>query len=157
MEGYYHVSKLATAYEDILILPGTEALTTHGDVVIIGTEERPPHSMAPEKVIEFAEERNAIAIIPHPFRTLTSLGDYARQLKPTAIEVYNPNATPEQNRMALELTKELNLPQVAVSDAHSIEELGKGYTKVNAKQNTDEILNAIKNGQTQPIQNHPQT
>ena len=156
MEGYYHVSKLATAYEDILILPGTEALTTHGDVVIIGTEERPPHSMAPEKVIEFAEERNAIAIIPHPFRTLTSLGDYARQLKPTAIEVYNPNATPEQNRMALELAKELNLPQVAVSDAHSIEELGQGYTKVNAKQNTDEILNAIKNGKTQPIQNHPQ-
>ena len=155
-EGYHHVSKLATTYEDILIIPGIEALTTHGDVVIIGTEERPPYPMTPEKAIEFAEERNAIAIIPHPFRTFTSLGDYARHLKPTAIEVYNPNATPEQNRMALELAKELNLPQVAVSDAHSIEELGKGYTKVNATQNMDEILNAIKNGQTHPIQN-PQT
>ena len=156
LDGYYHVSKLATAYEDILVMPGIEALTTHGDVVIIGTEERPPHPMTPEKVIEFAEERNAIAVIPHPFRTLNSLGDYARRLQPTAIEVYNPNATQEQNRMALELAKELNLPQVAVSDAHNIDELGKGYTKVNATQSMDEILNAVKSGQTQPIQN-PQT
>jgi predicted metal-dependent phosphoesterase TrpH len=153
LDGYYHVSKLATAYEDILIMPGIEALTTHGDVVIIGTEERPPQPMTPEKVIEFAEERNAISVIPHPFRTLTSLGDYARRLQPTAIEVYNPYATQEQNRMALELAKELNLPQVAVSDAHNIDELGKGYTKVNATQNMDEILNAIKKGRTQPIQN----
>jgi hypothetical protein len=153
MEGYYHVSKLATIYEDVLVLPGIEALTTQGDIVIIGTEERPPHPITPEKVIEFAEERNAIAIIPHAFRMLTSLGDYARRLKPTAIEVFNPNATPEQNRMALELAEELNLPQVAVSDAHNIEELGRGYTNVNAAQNVDEILTAIRNGQTQPIQN----
>jgi hypothetical protein len=153
MEGYYHVSKLATVYEDVLVLPGIEVLTTQGDIVIIGTEERPPHPITPEKVIEFAEERNAIAIIPHAFRTLTSLGDYARRLKATAIEVFNPNATPKENRMALELAKELNLPQVAVSDAHNIEELGKGYTNVNAAQNMDEILTAIRNGQTQPIQN----
>ena len=153
MEGYYHVSKLATAYEDILILPGIEALTNQGDIIIIGTEERPPYPITPEQVIEFAEERGAIAIIPHPFRTLTSLGDYARRLKPTAIEVYNPNATPEQNEMALELAKEMNLPQVAVSDAHNIEELGKGYTKIDAAQSMEEILRAIKNGLTQPVVN----
>lgn len=153
MEGYHHVSKLATAFEDILILPGIEALTTHGDIVIIGTEERPPYPITPEKVIEFAAERNAIAIIPHPFRTLTSLGDYARRLNPTAVEVYNPNATPEQNRMALELAREMSLPQVAVSDAHAIEEFGKAYTKVDAAQSMEEILKAIRNGRTQPVVN----
>lgn len=153
MEGYRHVSKLATAFEDILVLPGIEALTSQGDVVIIGTEERPPYPITPERVIEFAEERNAIAIIPHPFRTLTSLGGYAKRLKPTAIEVFNPNATTEQNRMALELAKEMNLPQVAVSDAHTIEELGKAYTKVRAAQSMEEILEAIRKGQTQPVVN----
>lgn len=153
MEGYRHVSKLATTFEDILVLPGIEALTSQGDVVIIGTEERPPYPITPERVIEFAEERNAIAIIPHPFRTLTSLGGYAKRLKPTAIEVFNPNATTEQNRMALELAKEMNLPQVAVSDAHTIEELGKAYTKVRAAQSMEEILEAIRKGQTQPVVN----
>jgi hypothetical protein len=153
LEGYHQVSKLAIVYEDILILPGIEASTPNGDIIVIGTEERPQYRMTPEKVIEFAQERNAIAIIPHPYRTLTGLGDYARRLKPTAIEVYNPNATPEQNKTALELAREMNLPQVAVSDAHAIEELGKGYTKVNAEQNIDEILIAIKNGLTQPMQN----
>jgi predicted metal-dependent phosphoesterase TrpH len=152
MEGFHRVSKLATAYEDVL-MPGIEALTTKGDMVIIGTEERPPYPISPENAVEFAEERNAIAIVPHLFRALNSLGDYTRQLRPTAVEVYNPNCTTEQNRTALELAKELNLPQVAVSDAHALDELGKGYAKVNADQSMDLILNAIKNGQTQPIQN----
>ena len=152
MEGYYHVSKLAMAYEDILILPGIEVLTTQGDIVVIGMEERPPFPITPEETVAFAEDRNAIAIIAHPYRTLTGLGDYARRLKPTAIEVYNPNATSEQNKTALQLAREMNLPQVAVSDAHAIEELGKGYTRVATEQNMDEILKAIKNGQTTPIQ-----
>ena len=156
MEGYHHVSKLATVYEDVLIMPGIETLTTSGDIIIIGTEERPSYPISPENAIEFAEERNAIAIIPHPFRTLNGLGEYSRKLTPTAIEVYNPNATTEQNKMAFELAKELNLPQVAVSDAHTTDELGKGYTKVSADRNMDLILNAIKKGQTQPVQN-PQT
>jgi predicted metal-dependent phosphoesterase TrpH len=151
LEGYYHVSKLATVYEDILILPGVEVLTTHGDIVVIGVEERPPYLITPEEIIAFAEERGAIAIIAHPYRTLTSLGDYARQLSPTAIEVYNPNATLEENRMALQLAKEMDIPQVAVSDAHSIGELGVAYTKIDAAQNMEDILQAIKNGQVQPV------
>jgi predicted metal-dependent phosphoesterase TrpH len=152
MEGYHLVAKLASAYEGVLILPGVEAMTPQGEVLIIGTEERPPMPSTPEKLIEFATERNAVTIIPHPYRAPSGLGDYARHLKPTAIEVYNPTAMPIQNRMALQLAKEMNLPQVAVSDAHVIEDLGAAYTKIDAAQNMDEILKAIKNGQTQPIQ-----
>lgn len=153
LEGYYFVSKLATAYQDILIVPGVEASTPYGDLIIVGTEERPSHPAMPEELVEFAEERNAITIIPHPYRAPSGLGDYARRLKPTAVEVYNPTAMPVQNRLAQQLAKEMKLPQVAASDAHNIEDLGAAYTKINATQNMDEILKAIKNGQTQPIQN----
>ena len=156
MEGYHLVAKLASAYDGILILPGIEAMTPQGEVLIIGTDERPPMPSTPEELIEFAADRNAVSIIPHPFRAPSGLGDYARHLKPTAIEVYNPTAMPIQNRMALQLAKEMNLPQVAASDAHNIEEVGVAYTKIDAAQNMDDVLKAIKNGQTQPIQKQTQ-
>jgi predicted metal-dependent phosphoesterase TrpH len=153
LEGYRYVSKLATVYQDILVLPGIEAATPNGELIIIGTEERPPYPAMPEKLIEFAEERDAVTIIPHPYRAPSGLADYARHLKATAVEVYNPTAMPVQNRMALQLAKEMKLPQIAASDAHTIDDLGAAYTKINASQNMDEILKAIKNGQTQPVTN----
>jgi len=153
LEGYRYVSKLATAYEDILVLPGIEAATPRGEIIIIGTEERPPRPATPEELVEFAEQRNAVTIIPHPYRAPSGLGDYAKHLRPTAIEVYNPTAMPILNRIALRLAKEMNLPQIAASDAHHIKDLGAAYTKIDAAQNLDEILKAIKNGKVQPVQN----
>jgi hypothetical protein len=153
LEGYHYVSKLATVYSDILVLPGIEASTPYGDLIIVGTEERPPQPAMPEKLIEFAEERNGVTIIPHPYRAPSGLGDYVRRLKPTAVEVYNPTAMPVQNRMAQQLAQEMKLPQVAASDAHTIEDLGAAYTKISAGQSLDEILEAIKNGKVQPAQN----
>ena len=152
LEGYHYVSKLATAYPDTLVIPGIEASTPYGDLIIVGTEDRPPHPSMPEKLIEFAEERNSVTIIPHPYRAPSGLGDYAKRLRPTAVEVYNPTAMPVQNRMAQKLAQEMQLPQVAASDAHTIEDLGAAYTKISAAQNLDEILKAIKSGKVQPAQ-----
>ena len=152
LEGYNHVSKLATAYPDILVLPGIEASTPYGDLIVVGTEERPPNPAMPETLIRFAEDRNVVTIIPHPYRAPSGLGDYARRLKPTAVEVYNPTAMPVQNRMAQQLAQEMKLPQIAASDAHTIEDLGAAYTKIRASQSLDEILKAIKNGKVQPAQ-----
>jgi len=156
LEGYHFVSKLATVYDDVLVLPGIEAVTPRGELVIIGCEERPPLPSTPEQLIDFAEARGAVTVAPHPFRAPSGLGDYVRRLKPSAIEVFNPAALAVQNRMALQLAKELNLPQVAVSDAHAINELGVAYTKIDAGQSVDEILKAIKNGQVQPVTNPTQ-
>jgi predicted metal-dependent phosphoesterase TrpH len=156
MEGYHYVAKLATVYSDILVLPGIEAITPQGELIIVGTEERPPRPCTPEELIDFAEQRGAVTIVPHPFRSPSGLGDYVKRLKPTAIEVFNPASMPIQNRMAQLLAKEMNLPQIAGSDAHSINELGTAYTKIAAPQNMEEILKAIKNGKVQPIQSPTQ-
>jgi len=130
LEGYHHVSKLATTYSDILVLPGIEASTPYGDLIIVGTEERPPNPAMPEMLIEFAKDRNAVTIIPHPYRAPSGLGDYSGHLRPTAVEVYNPTAMPIQNRMAQQLAQEMKLPQIAASDAQPKEDLGEPYTKI---------------------------
>ena len=37
--------ELASAYPDILIIPGVEISTLHGDMLILGTEELPPKTL----------------------------------------------------------------------------------------------------------------
>ena len=41
VEGYYKVRKLASAYRDLLIIPGVEMRTTEGDLIVLGVSELP--------------------------------------------------------------------------------------------------------------------
>jgi len=143
--GYEEVSKLAKAYGDILIIPGIEVSVGNGHLIILGIEECPTYASSIESVIDFARERNGIVVIPHPYRE-HGIGDASEEIGADAIEVLNPAATQEENKKAENLARKINLPCVAGSDAHSLQEMWLAYTKVDAKQEVDDILKAIKNG-----------
>ena len=138
VKGYEEVSKLAEVYEDILIIPGIEVSVENGHLIILGIEESPTYPLSIESVIDFAKERHGIVVIPHPYREL-GIGDTSETIEADAIEVLNPHAT------------KVNLPCVAGSDAHSLQEMWLAYTEVDAKQEADDILKAIKNGRVKVI------
>jgi predicted metal-dependent phosphoesterase TrpH len=144
-KGYHKVRKLASAYEDILIIPGIEVSTTEGDIIILGVTEPPPKPWTPENIINYTKQQNGIAIAAHPYRT-RGLGDQAKNYDFDAIEILNGISTPQANKMAQKLAKVMNLPGVAGSDAHCSNELWSVYTEVQASLDTDEILKAIKKG-----------
>jgi len=150
VKGYEEVSKLAEVYEDILIIPGIEVSVENGHLIILGIEESPTYPLSIESVIDFAKERDGIVVIPHPYREL-GIGDESENIEADAIEVLNPHATKEENRKAENLAKKINLPCVAGSDAHSLQEMWLAYTEVDAKQEADDILKAIKNGRVKVI------
>jgi len=137
--------ELASAYPDILVIPGVEISTEHGDVVILGTDELPPKPWTPEVVIDFAKSIDGVSIVAHPFR-LYGMGDKARNYKVDAIEVLNGGSNQNANTQAKELAKSLNLPGTAGSDAHQVSELFSVYNKVEASLDIDEILKAIRKG-----------
>lgn len=137
--------QLASAYPDILIIPGVEISTQQGDMLILGTEELPPKPWTPEALIDYAKANGAVTIIAHPYREY-GMGDYARNYKVDAIEVLNGGSTQSANKQAKELAKTMNLPGTAGSDAHQTSELFSVYTQVQASLNIDEVLKAIKNG-----------
>ena len=60
--------ELASAYPDILIIPGVEISTTQGDVLILGTDELPPKPWTPEIVVDFAKSIDGVSVAAHPFR-----------------------------------------------------------------------------------------
>jgi predicted metal-dependent phosphoesterase TrpH len=136
---------LASAYPDILVIPGVEISTEQGDVVVLGTYELPPKPSTPEVVADFAKSVGGISIVAHPFR-MYGMGERARNYKFDAIEVLNGGSSPKANSEAKEMAKRLGLPGTAGSDAHQVSELFSVYNKVDAALDVDEILKAIKNG-----------
>ena len=146
---------LASTYPDILIIPGVELTTTAGDMLIIGTEELPPKPWNPQDVADYAKSIGAISIAAHPYR-LYGMGDVAKTLKIDAIEVLNGGSSTTANQQAKQMAKEHNLPGTAGSDAHQISELFNVYNQIQADLNIDNILHAIKKGQTTPKQTQNQ-
>lgn len=144
-KGYHKVRKLASAYEDILIIPGIEVSTTEGDIIILGLAELPPRPWTPENIINYTKQQNGITVAAHPYRTY-GLGDEAKNYDFDAIETLNGISTPQANKMAQNLAKTMSLPGVAGSDAHRVDEMWTVYTEVQASSNTEEILTAIKKG-----------
>lgn len=145
VRGYEEVSKLAKAYEDILIIPGIEVSVENGHLIILGIEECPKYPLTIESVIEFTKERDGILVIPHPYRKY-GIGDASEDIEADAIEVLNPQATKEENKKAENLARKINLPCVAGSDAHALQEMWLAYTKIDARQEVNDVLKAIKSG-----------
>jgi len=145
VDGYYKVRELASAYQDILIIPGVEVSTIYGDLIVLGVAELPLEPWTVENVISFARERGALTIAAHPYRAY-GLGDLTKNYDVDAVEVLNGASSPHINRMAENLAKAMGLPGVAGSDAHQINELWTAYTEVQASLDIDEILKAIKKG-----------
>ena len=147
LEGYNRVRKLAATYEDILIIPGIEVSTRWGHINILGVEEKPRWGLTIEKIVDFARDRGGVIVIPHPYRE-SGMGEKMKNIHVDAIEVFNPHATYEQNKMAEKLARAKNLPRVAGSDAHDPDEMWAAYTEVKAEPNVEAVLNAIRRGLT---------
>ncbi len=149
-DGYFQVHKLASAYKDLLIIPGVEVATREGDLILLGVEEKPAYMSPLEAVVDFAQERAALIVIPHPFR-VSGIGDAAETIPADAVEIMNQWATNQQNKLAEQLAKARNLPGVAGSDAHKLEELYTAYTEVDAEPDVDNVLKAIKKGRVKAV------
>jgi predicted metal-dependent phosphoesterase TrpH len=146
VEGYYQVQRLASAYQDILIIPGVEISTEErGDLIVLGVAELPPRPWTVENVIDFARERGSLVVVAHPYRAY-GLGDSAKNYSVDAIEVLNGVSPPHVNKMAENLARAMDLPGVAGSDAHNVDELWTAYTEIQASLDVDEILKALKKG-----------
>jgi len=144
-EGYNKTKQLAQPYPDILIIPAIEITTTQGDLILLGTAQLPPKPWTIQNIIDFAKQNNSITIAAHPYRAY-GLGDTTKNYNIDAIETLNGASPPHTNKQAANLAKIMDLPGLAGSDAHHVDELWTVYTEIQASSDIDEILKAIKKG-----------
>jgi predicted metal-dependent phosphoesterase TrpH len=145
VRGYHKVVELASAYQDVLIIPGIEVSTVEGDLLLLGVAEVPSQPWTVVDVIDFAHERGGLAIAAHPYRAF-GLGDLVKNYKIDAVEILNGCCSRQLNVMAEELAKAADLPGVAGSDAHRADELWTVYNQIKASTDLDEVLKAIERG-----------
>jgi predicted metal-dependent phosphoesterase TrpH len=137
--------ELASAYPDILIIPGVEISTEKGDIVVLGTDELPPKPWTPEVVTDFARSVDGISIAAHPFRAY-GMGENSKDYKVDAIEVLNGGSSQDANSRAKDLARSLRLPGTAGSDAHQVSKLFSVFSQVESTLDEDAILKAVKKG-----------
>ena len=137
--------------EDILVIPGIEVSTREGHLLGMNITAQIPSKLGIAETVQRIHEAGGVAVAPHPFAFYKSppsrsIGCY------DAVEVMNASSVPFSVLTCLNkrFAEELCLPQTGGSDSHYAPEIGSAYTIVDADSEIDEVVAALKRGDTIP-------
>jgi len=121
----------------ITVIVGEEVKTAGGDLICLFLEEAIPPGLSPAETIARARAQGGLVGIPHPFdRYRGSVGKAEEEIRALAglvdwVEAFNARVVfREGNEQAAELARTAGIPGVAVSDAHSLLEVGVAATRL---------------------------
>ncbi|MGV8141713.1 MAG: PHP-associated domain-containing protein [Candidatus Woesearchaeota archaeon] len=127
----YPILKKLNKDKNFEIIPGEEIRTQYGDVIALYIQKE-VQSRDFFQVIKEIKAQGGLVIIPHPFRPVPWLKfKYSFNKikgKIDAVETFNSRNTVSANVDAVKIAKKLGLAQVGSSDAHTLFDIGKGYT-----------------------------
>jgi len=125
----------------LTVIVGEEVRTADGDLIAAYLERAVAPGMSAAETVAAVREQGGLVGIPHPFdrlrgslltdarmSTLVSLVDW--------VEVHNARLLGGGNERAAGLAMEHGLAGVAVSDAHSVLEVGVAYTALDGDPST---------------------
>ena len=118
---------------ELTVIIGEEVKTRDGDLICLFLERAIPPGLSAQETIAAAREQGGLVGIPHPFDRMRGsiLRDAAMaSLAPAVdwVETHNARIVGHGNEDAAAFAHDHGLPGVAVSDAHSIMEIGVAYT-----------------------------
>lgn len=138
---------------NFLIIPGIEITTQRGHVLALNVTTPIPPRLSPSETIQRIHDAGGIAVAAHP--NAIYKGGLRRHVTSDfdAVEVINSTTFPFflSTYFSRKLAARLNLPQTAGSDAHHASEIGFAYTVIHADPEVDEVIQAIKRGETVPF------
>ncbi|MDH4223604.1 MAG: PHP domain-containing protein [candidate division Zixibacteria bacterium] len=109
------------------IIVGLEVKTEFGDVIGLFLEKGIQTKNFFELVSEI-KKQDGLVMLPHPYKKHKLEKRFLEKVD--LLEVYNSRLKQSLNIKALNLSKELSLPQVSGSDAHFPWEIGRGRMKI---------------------------
>jgi predicted metal-dependent phosphoesterase TrpH len=149
IDGALEARQLAPA--GLTVIVGEEVNTRDGDLICLFLERAIPPGLSAEETISAARQQGALVGIPHPFDRLR--GSLLRDARMDSlgasvdwVESHNARLMGRGNERAAAYARERGLPGVAVSDAHSILEIGVAYTALDGDPSTPSGLLAALTG-----------
>ena len=135
---------------ELTVLVGEEVRTREGDLIAMFIERAVPRGMSAAETIAAIREQGGLVGVPHPFDRYR--GSLLRALEGSPfeapvdwIEIHNARVmVGDGNAQAAAYAADRGLPGVAVSDAHSVLEVGVAYTALDGDPSTaDGLLAAL--------------
>jgi predicted metal-dependent phosphoesterase TrpH len=135
---------------ELTVLVGEEVRTREGDLIAMFIERAVPRGMSVSETIAAIREQGGLVGVPHPFDRYR--GSLLRALEGSPfeapvdwIEIHNARVmVGDGNAHAAAYAADHGLPGVAVSDAHSVLEVGVAYTALDGDPSTaDGLLAAL--------------
>jgi predicted metal-dependent phosphoesterase TrpH len=125
----------------LTVIVGEEVRTLDGDLIGLFLEQPVAPGRSAEETIEAVRAQGGLVGIPHPFdryrgsllRDATMAG---LATKVDWVETHNARLIGHGNEDAVAFARENGLPGIAVSDAHSILEIGVAYTALDGDPST---------------------
>ena len=144
------------APDGLTVIAGEEVKTRDGDLICVFLERAIPPGLSAKETVAAAREQGALVGIPHPFdrlrgSLLNETGMEALGASVDWVETHNARLVGRGNEAAAVYAGEHGLPGVAVSDAHSILEIGVAYTALDGDPSTPAgLLEALTQVQLVP-------
>jgi predicted metal-dependent phosphoesterase TrpH len=143
--------RLRSAYPDFVIA-GEEVKTAERvDIIGLFLHERIPGGTPARRTCEMIREQRGIVYVPHPFaggkggggRILAEIADLV-----DVVEGFNARIhSPALNQRAVEWARARDLPVGAGSDAHTLQEIGRGWAEFSGTADTPvELLAGLRGG-----------
>ncbi|MFL5712128.1 MAG: PHP-associated domain-containing protein, partial [Chloroflexota bacterium] len=125
----------------LTVIVGEEVKSRDGDLICLFLERAIPPGLSAMETIAAAREQGALVGIPHPFDRMRGslLRDAAMaSLAPHVdwVEAHNARLVGHGNEDAAAFAREHDLPGIAVSDAHSVMEIGVAYMALDGDPST---------------------
>jgi predicted metal-dependent phosphoesterase TrpH len=135
------------APDGLVVIVGQEVRTKAGDLIALFIERPIEGGLSAAEAIAAIREQGGLVGMPHPFDRLRSslLRDAVHEsLFPLVdwVEVHNARLVGGGNERAAQAAHEAGRPGVAVSDAHTILEVGVAYSVVEGDPSTPAGLSA---------------
>ncbi len=141
--------------KQIIAIPGIEINTLNGHVLALNVTKPIARNRDLIETVEKIRELGGIAALAHPSVILKGGAAYkaCSASNIDAVEIINSAAFPFflSTYLNRRLAKRLRLPEIAGSDAHHPQEIGKAYTIISADSNLDDIIEALRKGKTVPF------
>lgn len=128
-----------------------------GDVLVFGAVELPDKPWALDEICLTVHSQGGIVIAAHPYARLVGMGDDVRSAMVDAIEIANYRyLSAEATRRLEETCRDLQLPAIASSDAHAVENIGSFCVGLDELVLTaEELARVIREGRCRPCLTPP--
>jgi len=134
------------------VIVAEEILTPHGEIMGMFLKESIPTGISIEQAISHIRTQDALVCLPHPFDTFRGLRINSTRLEELAeqidiIEVFNARSPfLRASTKAQAFARKYDIPRIAGSDAHTLNEIGNTYVEIPEFNSKDDFLQALRKG-----------